>query len=582
MVQRIAGCLMLKNESQRIMVTLKTLQGFITGLIVFDTGSTDDTIKIVQDWCDENKIPLHLKQGVFVDFSASRNVLLDFADTIEGYDFLLSLDCNDELQNGPKLLEECERFSKMPEKVFMVRQRWLSGTFINKYLNARLTKVNHGWRYKKRVHEYLAPPDGAILNRPNVSEEVVLYQNRNDDDDKTHRRFVRDKAFLSEDVKEYGDSRDIFYLAQTLSGLGEYDEALAMYHRRSEILEGFWEERFHSYLRSAELYITKKNDLDTAIANYIKAAMIDFRAEPLVALGKIYRERQDYMLSYMFLSAACKLDYPHSNILFVAERDYTFERWQQLSIVCYYVNKFTEGREALKMARQMNQDMEAHDKNEEFYIKAAEAKTPETVLFATEEMPPELAEIGDNFIAEGKQAIINKDLDMTIIKFLQAFQLSRNICPLLILAEYCRCVNANGLAYCLTKMCCSMEEPTTLPKNDKEYSYKRWHLLGILGYHVGRFKEGKEACLKALKAAQNISLDRSNLKFYLDREKSKIADVAPSVAPSVSPSVAPSEKKETISQYKEHRIPELMALNPKMNIRQATAKAQLEWKLSKK
>ena len=317
--------MMLKNESQRIMVTLKTLEKFVNGLIIFDTASTDNTIEILEKWCAEQQIPLHLKKGEFVDFSKSRNDLFDFADTVEGYDFLLLLDCNDELQNGPKFLEECERLSKVPEKVFMMRQRWLTGSFVNKYLNARLVKSKHGWRYKKRVHEYLAPPNGDInINRPPVSEDVVLYQNRNDDDDKTHKRFKRDKEFLMVDATEGKDPRDMFYLAQTLSCLNEFDEAYNWYQKRGEIIEGFWEERFHSYLRSAEIAITKKNDVDLAVANYFKAAMIDFRAEPLIALGKIYREKQDFVLAYTFLSAACELEFPHNNILFVSENYYTY------------------------------------------------------------------------------------------------------------------------------------------------------------------------------------------------------------------------------------------------------------------
>ncbi len=42
--------------------------------------------------------------------------------------------------------------------------------------------------------------------------------------------------------------------------------------------------------------------------------------------------------------------------------------------------------------------------------------------------------------------------------------------------------------------------------------------MGIVGYHVGRYKEGKEACLKAI-AAEDRELDVQNLVWYLRKEK---------------------------------------------------------------
>lgn len=592
--------MMLKNESQRIMVTLKTLEKFVNGLIIFDTGSTDNTIEILEKWCAEQQIPLHLKKGEFVDFSKSRNDLFDFADTVEGYDFLLLLDCNDELQNGPKFLEECERLSKVPEKVFMMRQRWLTGSFVNKYLNARLVKSKHGWRYKKRVHEYLAPPNGDInINRPPVSEDVVLYQNRNDDDDKTHKRFKRDKEFLMVDATEGKDPRDMFYLAQTLSCLNEFDEAYNWYQKRGEIIEGFWEERFHSYLRSAEIAITKKNDVDLAVANYFKAAMIDFRAEPLIALGKIYREKQDFVLAYTFLSAACELEFPHNNILFISENDYTYERWQQLSIVCFYVGKYTEGKRALAIAQATGRDPDAHIKNQEFYDSADRENKKDTVLFDPEDMPAEIGEIHDGFLKEGRQALIDKDPDTSIVKFLQAFQLSHRAAPLLMLAEYCRLVKAFKMSWCIANLACNLVVPADVSKKEREYSYLRWHLMGIVGFYANKFAQGKEACVKAIKEGHNINLDRKNLAHYIEAEKkgmtklpvqNQLCPMPPSTltgTPVSASANAPSETKlvipeESMQKYKERRTQELLALNPKMPKRQAEAKAQLEWKLAKK
>ena len=588
--QKVAATMMLKNESKRLMVTLKPLEGIVKGLIIFDTGSTDDTIEILEKWCKEQNIPLHLKRGEFIDFSKSRNELFDYADTVEGYDYLLLLDCNDELQGGEKLLDECERFAKIPEKVFMIRQRWLTGTFVNKYLNSRLVKTHHGWRYKKRVHEFLAPPEGTEnVNRPNVSEEVVLYQNRNDDDDKTSKRFKRDKEFLLADAIEGKDPRDMFYLAQTLSCLGEFDESYNWYQKRGEIVEGFWEERFHAYLRSGEIALNRKHDTELAIVNYFKAAMIDFRAEPLVALGKIYREKQDFVLAYAFLSAACDLEFPYNNVLFVSEKDYTYERWQQFSIVCFYVSKFKEGRKALEIARSSGEDAQVHLQNQEFYDRAEKEGKKESVTFPLEDMPDEIKEIHDGFVEEGRKYLNEKDPDTAIIRFLQAFQLSHHVVPLLILADFCRMVKAFKMAWCLLNLACQLESPSDIPKKEKDYSYIRWHLMSVVAFYANKISQGKEACIKSIKSGYNIGVDKKNLAFYMDAEK-KIESTTTTTETTTETlkkeedtvDVLQEKADESFQKFKDRRVNELMAVNSKMSLRQAQAKAQLEWKLSKK
>src|SRR5687768_10447489 len=103
-VQSTLGlAIMLKNESKRIKTTLDSVHGICNPIIVLDTGSTDGTQKIIEDYCKENGLTLHLKEEPFADFSTSRNSLLDFAD--DKADYILMLDCNDELRNG-KILKE--------------------------------------------------------------------------------------------------------------------------------------------------------------------------------------------------------------------------------------------------------------------------------------------------------------------------------------------------------------------------------------------------------------------------------------------------------------------------------------------
>lgn len=598
---KLVVLMMLKNESLRIRTTLNTIKGCASGLIIFDTGSSDDTIEICKKWCEENSLDFHCKQGEFVDFSKSRNDLLDFADSIEGYDFQLSLDCNDEVRGGDQLLKDCERFMTLPHKVFMVNQHWLCGTSVTKYSNSRLTKSRCGWRYKKRVHEVLMPPSmqkpGDVATpddaRLNCSDEVVLYQNRNEDDDKTLRRFKRDKIFLQEDVEKEGDSRDMFYLAQTLACLGEYENAFDMYQRRGDIITGFWEERFHSFLRSGEIKLAHCNDRDEAIPQFFKASMIDCRAESLTMLSKMFKDQNDFITSYMFSRAACDLVYPKHNILFVSLVDYEYERWQNHSVICFYTGRYTEGLKALDIAKKYGKDPQLNEQNTEQYEK--KKGLPDTKLFPAENEPliGDLADIYEGYIKSAQQALNDKKLDESIISFFKAWQTSRLITPLLMLAEYCRMTNAFNLSYYILKFVCECDIPNYINKDAikdkkvktkygnliKDYYYIRWHLMGIIGYHSNHHFEGKSACLIALKEGLNIPLDRNNLNAYLEAEKKEkeIPDV-----PKQEPVLSKPEDTEKQKEFIDRRVQELMGSNPKIDKRQAQMKAKLEWKLKEK
>ena len=66
-------------------------------------------------------------------------------------------------------------------------------------------------------------------------------------------KFERDLKFLEEDYEsDPNNERTVYYLAQTLEGLGENDRALELFKRRTQ-LGGWDQEVFWSYFRAAEI-----------------------------------------------------------------------------------------------------------------------------------------------------------------------------------------------------------------------------------------------------------------------------------------------------------------------------------------
>lgn len=224
----IATIMMVKDESKRIHVSLESVKEHTDALIIFDTGSVDNTTEIIKAFSEKNQINLYLIQGKFIDFSTSRNTLLDYCDKIDVH-YLLLLDCNDELQGGDNLRLFAKEQLKIDCNAYLVCQKWWSGVR-EKYFNVRFVKNRCGWRYFGPVHEWFR--DTTTLSpeprfeRIKIPDNVVLYQDRTKDNNKSGKRFIRDYEILKAEYKKNPtDSRTVFYLAQTCECIGYTDEA---------------------------------------------------------------------------------------------------------------------------------------------------------------------------------------------------------------------------------------------------------------------------------------------------------------------------------------------------------------------
>jgi glycosyltransferase involved in cell wall biosynthesis len=361
----IALLIMAKNEHLRLHVTLESVLGHVDSIVMYDTGSEDDTIEIASSFCKKHDIIFRLKQGEFVDFSTSRNVSLDFADTFEDIDFILLMDTNDELRGGDKLRKFCQEQIHKDDTSYLLAQEWWCGQYI-KYYNTRLIKSRQGWRYSGKVHEWMRNTLDKIDNKILAPSDIILYQDRTADDDKSSKRFERDEILLLEDHKENPkEARTVFYLAQTYSCLKKFEDSLKYYELRST-MEGFWEENFQSLLKCGELSQLLGHDWFDSMRWYIKAFEHTSRVEPLLKIAEYYKDK-NWFLCYSFAKMACNLEYPKNCILFVDKQSYEYKRWHLLGIAGWYAGFYEDGKNACKKAIEAGVSLELDTVNLKFY-----------------------------------------------------------------------------------------------------------------------------------------------------------------------------------------------------------------------
>lgn len=382
----IAAVIMVKNEETFIHTTINSLKGHVDGLIMYDTGSTDRTISVSKKLAKHHGLHFHLLRGEFEDFATSRNHLLRFADTISdnfGYEYLLLLDCNDELKVSNTTLKEYlneflkESHGTFPDTdVFHIQQKWFIGgaSPIMQYYSTRLIKPHKGLEYEGVVHEFLKT-DGRVVNKLDP-DSVHIYQDRTNGDDKSCKRWETDLVLLEKELlKNRDNSRTQYYLAQTYDCLNMKLEAKKMYQIRADNTGGFQEERFISMLRLGTLSKELGEEKSEQIKWFYKAYFCDKRAEPLVELSKIFRELEDFQMSFYIAKIACSLEYP-DRIFLVNKKCYDHDRWQEISISAYYIGEFEEGKTACLKCIESGYNSDLNTYNLKFYTQEKVNDTP--------------------------------------------------------------------------------------------------------------------------------------------------------------------------------------------------------------
>src|SRR5579863_731223 len=93
--QILVVVLMVKNEETVMRATLQPfIDGGIDSFFIFDTGSTDNTITVTQEFFRKNNITKgYIEEEPFIDFATSRNHALERAEKkFPNAGFMLMLD----------------------------------------------------------------------------------------------------------------------------------------------------------------------------------------------------------------------------------------------------------------------------------------------------------------------------------------------------------------------------------------------------------------------------------------------------------------------------------------------------------
>jgi tetratricopeptide (TPR) repeat protein len=325
--------MIVKNESKIITRLLESVVKYIDCYCICDTGSTDNTVQVIQDFFNRQSppIPGRIIQEPFKDFGYNRTFALKACEQIDTK-YVLLLDADMIFQVNPSISRE-ELYNRLTDDTYYIFQG--SDTFY--YKNVRIVKNRIGMSYWGVTHEYVNTPNGTKYGK--FDKDDVFINDIGDGGCKTDK-FVRDINLLKKGLEdEPNNDRYTFYLANSYRDAGQFENAIATYKKRIEI-GGWFDEVWHSHYSIGKCY---KHMGDMANAIYWWMEAYNFypnRIENLYEIIHHYRCNGKNQLAYGFYLIADeeRKKNTHSDYLFLQKDVYDYKLDYELSIIGYYCN----------------------------------------------------------------------------------------------------------------------------------------------------------------------------------------------------------------------------------------------------
>lgn len=325
--------MIVKNESKVIKRCLGSVKGFIDYWVIVDTGSTDGTQEIIQDFMKD--VPGELHEAKWVNFEHNRNEALDLARNKS--DYCLFIDADEILVFSSEFTRP-----KLDKDYYIASVQQADGLI---YQRTLLINSHIPWKWEGVIHEFVTCSQAmssellkGVTNYSNTAEGA-----RSQDPKKYHRDAqILEQALLQDPT----NSRYTFYLAQSYANAQEYPLALKNYQKRAS-MGGSDQEVFWSLYCIPRLQKILNAPSEIVIKNLWSAFQYQpLRAEPLFELINYYLANNNYPLAYILSKHACSIPMPN-DMAFVDQRMYDYALLIQFVDSAYLMGRREEASQAI-------------------------------------------------------------------------------------------------------------------------------------------------------------------------------------------------------------------------------------------
>ena len=317
--------MIVKNESAIITRLFDSIISIIDTYCICDTGSTDNTVSIIETYFNERGIKGKIIKEPFKNFEYNRTFSLHQCLGLSDYILLMDADMTLTINNFNK--------NDMDADIYSIIQ----GSEEFYYYNIRIVRNVPNIFYRGVTHEYLEFPN--ITKKADIKKEDLFINDIGDGGAKSDK-YERDIRLLLGGIeKEPNNVRYYFYLANSYFCVRDLNNAINYYLQRIK-LGGWIQEIWYSYFRIGICY-KLLNQYEKAIYYWLEAynAYPD-RIENLYEIVNYYRINSKSNLALQFYNIAESIiNNKNINIdehLFLDYSIYNYKIYEEYLIFSYY------------------------------------------------------------------------------------------------------------------------------------------------------------------------------------------------------------------------------------------------------
>lgn len=352
MVTKICLNMIVKDEEKVITRCFDSVVDSIDAMIISDTGSSDNTVEIMEQYAESHNLPGGIYQDDWKGFHYNRNIVLKHGvewilrnKTENEIWYLMIIDADDKV-NDPQLLKQKIQELKYDRYLIdMISQNTVYGkTFLVKIYNG---KVLIPWIWESVIHEYITAKV-KITQAKLDGIQVVVSRDGNRSSDPM--KYFKDILVLETELRKDYNDRYMFYLAQSYKDYGnkllaeKNDRAYDFFKMAEKTYierynHGGWEEeQYISLLEAAKCrMVRRRNGHKTENLLSLAVNLRPQRFEAVYYLIRYYRMKENYQIGYSLGVGyidreICK------DLLFMDRSIHKWKIWDELAICAFYVN----------------------------------------------------------------------------------------------------------------------------------------------------------------------------------------------------------------------------------------------------
>lgn len=340
-------CMIVKNEAHVIDRCLDSVRPLVDYVLVEDTGSSDDTCKVVQDWLERYSIEGKVTEEPWRDFGYNRTHAFETLRKCSGVDYALVMDADDVIG-----------FNGSPEgiKRSLVADSYTIDVRDNGRISQRSQIFSSSKRfvYKGLIQEVLQCLELATSDRlDDVWVNVIGGGARSKDPDIYGKDMELFERGIADNRQDDLRGRYMFYMAEAARLAGEKEKAIELYMRRAQA-GGNPEEVYLSLVTAARMREELTYPLQIVLQTYAQGnKVLPSRAEALYGAARLCRTCHLYGEGYELASRGIGLALPKGLLVDVAV--YQWQLLYEFATCAFFIKRFSEALLAGELALRTGQ-----------------------------------------------------------------------------------------------------------------------------------------------------------------------------------------------------------------------------------